>query len=163
MEPFPTEFTETAPTPRYLFIVARERPDILARMRERFANDLRIEVLLDRRHGERRASVIARVPERRGSDRRRPTKLVNNLSVYPVVVAQKRVASYAELAAQVAALSRECEVLRTQRDKLDRVIADLHRDLNRLATALSAATEAVGRLRQQADTDGGPPRVEHAR
>src|SRR5216117_4597935 len=65
---------QTEPPVRYLFIVARDRPDILDQVKERLRGDARIEVIADRRYGQRRRSVVAREPERRGADRRRPTK-----------------------------------------------------------------------------------------
>jgi hypothetical protein len=42
---------------RYLFIVARNNPDILARVQERLHGDSRIDVIADRRYGERRRSA----------------------------------------------------------------------------------------------------------
>jgi len=39
---------------RYLAVVARERPDLLARVNRLFLADGNVEAILDRRHGERR-------------------------------------------------------------------------------------------------------------
>src|SRR5882724_7954352 len=60
---------ETAPPTRYLFIVARNRPDILERVRERLHGDERIEVIVDRRYGERRREDVRREPARRAETR----------------------------------------------------------------------------------------------
>src|SRR5207237_5970378 len=90
--PHPSE-----PPVRYLFIVARNRPDMLEQVKERLRGDNRIEVIADRRYGERRRCDVPRQPDRRGADRRRPTTARDDLSVYPTLVVQKRVESYAEL------------------------------------------------------------------
>src|SRR5689334_17720506 len=82
--------SDTEPAPQYLFIVARNRPDILERVKERLRGDGRIDVITDRRRGERRAVREARTPERRRGDRRRPTRHWDDLTVYPTLVVQNR-------------------------------------------------------------------------
>ena len=70
-------------TPRFLFIVARERPDRYEYLRRAFADDPEVEVIVDRRHGERRRrhaggeTVRQRWDHRRREDRR--TSRVDNL------------------------------------------------------------------------------------
>jgi len=57
---------------RQLVIVAREHPDLYTYLRQRFTDEARAEVLLDRRLGQRRAEQVP-VPaaaERRRQDRR---------------------------------------------------------------------------------------------
>jgi hypothetical protein len=130
----------------YLFIVARNRPDILARVRERLRDDLRIEVIVDRRRGERRTEPVAQIPERRRADRRRPTRHWDDLSVYPTLVVQKRVESYAELQERVMASEREAHALRADNDRLsadnDRLNADNAR-LREAIVSMERRVEAV--------------------
>jgi hypothetical protein len=110
--------TGTEPPAQYLFIVACNRPDILTRVRERLRDDVRIEVIVDRRHGERRQSAEAQTPERRRADRRRPTRHWDDLSVYPTLVVQKRVESWGELQDKMLAAGREAQTLRDENARL---------------------------------------------
>ena len=107
---------------RYLFIVARRNPDILARVQERLYGDARIDVIADRRHGERRRLPAAHAPERRQADRRRPTNVWNDLTIYPTLVAQRHVDSYAELERKAAAAGADNELLREYVGELERRI-----------------------------------------
>ncbi len=54
--------------PRRLFIVAHDNPDLAGYLRERFESE--VEVLLDRRRGERRRAEASAAEDRRRSDRR---------------------------------------------------------------------------------------------
>ena len=56
---------------RYLLIVAHNQPDLWHYLKQNFAGDEKVEVILDRRRGERRRRVQAHEPERRQADRRR--------------------------------------------------------------------------------------------
>jgi len=131
---------DTAPPTRYLFIVARNRPDILERVRERLHGDERIEVIVDRRYGERRREDVPREPDRRAGDRRRPAKAWDDLTLFPTLVAQKRVPSYGELERNVAAYARECE------QRLEALVsADTASKADTIAI-LTQAEDAVGAL-----------------
>ncbi len=145
--PHPSE-----PPVRYLFIVARNRPDMLEQVKERLRGDNRIEVIADRRYGERRRSAVPREPDRRGADRRRPTTARDDLSVYPTLVAQKHVESYAELQQKVVAAARESRELREENDRLR---AELSRLKDQLEAVLSAdaafKAEALAQLTQAED------------
>ena len=55
---------------RTLFIVSRHHPDLYAYLRERFAGDRGVEVILDRRLGQRRQRSRSHETERREDDRR---------------------------------------------------------------------------------------------
>ena len=55
---------------RELFIVARDRPDLYRYLTQTFADADNVEVIWDRRSGERRASIAEATPERRRRDRR---------------------------------------------------------------------------------------------
>ena len=55
---------------RTLFIVSRQHPDLYAYLRERFATDTAVEVILDRRLVQRRQRDAPRDAERRLADRR---------------------------------------------------------------------------------------------
>ncbi len=143
--PHPTE-----PPVRYLFIVARDRPDMLEQVKERLRGDTRIEVIADRRYGERRRSAVPREPDRRGGDRRRPTKPRDDPSIYPTLVVQKRVESYAELQQKVVASARESQELREENNRLraelsslkDRLEALLSADATFKADAIAHVTQA---------------------
>ena len=145
--PHPSE-----PPVGYLFIVARNRPDMLEQVKERLRGDNRIEVIADRRYGERRRSAVPREPDRRGADRRRPTTARDDLSVYPTLVAQKHVESYAELQQKVVAAGRESRELREENDRLR---AELSRLKDQLEAVLSAdaafKAEALAQLTQAED------------
>jgi hypothetical protein len=53
-----------------LFIVARGHDRLFEDLRQQFAANSEVEVLMDRRHGERRQTPTSRDPERRRNDRR---------------------------------------------------------------------------------------------
>lgn len=55
---------------RTLFIVSRQHPDLYAYLRERFATDTAVEVILDRRLTQRRQRDASRDEDRRLADRR---------------------------------------------------------------------------------------------
>ena len=107
---------------RYVFIVARKNPDILARVQERLHGDPRIDVIADRRYGERRRATAPHAPERRRRDRRRPTNVWNDLTIYPTLVAQRHIESYAELERKAAAAVADKELLREYVGELERRI-----------------------------------------
>jgi len=58
-------------TVRYLFIVSRDQPDVYNRLARDFAADKEVQVILDRRVGERRQRAQGNGPERRRTGRRR--------------------------------------------------------------------------------------------
>ena len=55
---------------RYVIVITLHRPEVYARLRERFGDDGQADVHLDRRRAERRQEVLAHQPERRRADRR---------------------------------------------------------------------------------------------
>jgi len=140
---------QTEPPVRYLFIVARNRPDILGRVKERLRGDVRVEVLVDRRYGERRQSPVPREPDRRGGDRRRPPNHWDDLVVFPTRVVQKRVDSYAELQQKVVASARESQELREENGRLRAEISGLGSRLEALISADAASkADAIALLTQ---------------
>lgn len=147
--------SDTAPPSRYLFIVARNRPDILERVRDRLQGDERIEVIVDRRYGERRRAVMPRDPDRRSGDRRRPAKAWDDLTLFPTLVTQRRVASYAELERKVAVYARDVEHLRAENDCLRAAIGSLEQRLEALVSADAASkADAIALLTQAEDAVG---------
>ena len=66
---------------RHLFIVAREHPWLYGHLRERFEDDADVDVILDRRVGERRTTARETSYERRNVDRRRPLSENEDLRV----------------------------------------------------------------------------------
>ena len=135
--------TNTDAGARYLFIVARKNPDILARVRERLHGDPRIEVIADRRYGERRRSTTLHASERRSGERRRPTNVWNDLSIYPTLVAQRHVDSYADLERKVAAAAADNELLREY-------VGDLERRIDGLIAGDTQLRAENARLREEA-------------
>lgn len=134
--------TNTDAGVRYLFIVARKNPDILSRVQERLHGDPRIDVIADRRHGERRGAGASPSPERRRSDRRRPTNVWNDLTIYPTLVAQRHVDSYAELERKAAAAVADKELLREY-------VADLERRIDALIAGDEQQRGDNARLREE--------------
>jgi hypothetical protein len=55
---------------RHLFLISRTEASLYQDLIERFIDDTNVEVILDRRRGERRRRVPYGGPERRQSDRR---------------------------------------------------------------------------------------------
>ena len=127
---------------RYLFIVARRNPDILARVQERLHGDPRIDVIADRRYGDRRNDAEPHSPDRRRIDRRRPTNVWNDLTIYPTLVAQRHVDSYAELERKTAAATADNELLREY-------VADLERRLDALIAGDEQHRAENGRLGEE--------------
>jgi hypothetical protein len=140
------EASETEAPARYLFIVARNRPDILARVRERLRDDVRIDVIADRRQRERRKSADRWTPERRHAERRRPTRHWDDLSVYPTLVVQKRVESYAELQRRMGAVGLESRALREDNARLGAENARLGAENARLREANASLERRVEAL-----------------
>lgn len=56
---------------RNLFLVSRDRPELYEQLVRDFADDRDVQVVLDRRFGERRQRLQEHRPERRRADRRR--------------------------------------------------------------------------------------------
>jgi hypothetical protein len=55
---------------RHLFLVSRREPRLYEYLVDRFRDDANVEVILDRRRGERRSRSGHQGPERRRADRR---------------------------------------------------------------------------------------------
>jgi hypothetical protein len=64
---------------RLKFIVARDRKDLFESLRRTFSGDDSVEVVLDRRGGERRAKGITPSTERRRRERRFHRAVARNL------------------------------------------------------------------------------------
>ena len=71
---------------RCLFIVARDQPDLWHHLRQDFAEDEEVQVILDRRRDERRQGVQAHDPERRRAGRRRPPSVDTDLRYRSFVI-----------------------------------------------------------------------------
>jgi hypothetical protein len=72
---------------RGLIIVARDQPDLWQSLREHFAANEDVTLVLDRRLWERRQRVQGCEPDRRGLDRRRPPSTEHDLRSRPFVIA----------------------------------------------------------------------------
>jgi hypothetical protein len=71
---------------RFLVIVARHAVDLFARVSDQFLDDPRVQVLMDRRRGERRRGTPPHHPERRSLDRRRTPDYWEDIRRHPVVI-----------------------------------------------------------------------------
>lgn len=61
-----------ATLPQWLIVVRRERRDLYESLRRGFASDPRVDVILDRRQAERRATEAGAETDRRRRQRRKP-------------------------------------------------------------------------------------------
>jgi hypothetical protein len=134
----------------YFFIVARTRPDILTRARERLAANTRIEVIADRRVGERRAESGPCAIDRRVNGRRRATERALDDRTHPTLFVPKHVPTYHELQAQVAALAQHVQEACAEKDRLQREILNLTVCLQAL-TAADAIRKTSGALAAMVD------------
>jgi hypothetical protein len=73
-------------SPRYLIIVARDQAELWRYLTRDFAKFKGVEVLRDRRQGERRRATRTYQPGRDGGDRRRPSSVPNDLRCHGFVV-----------------------------------------------------------------------------
>jgi hypothetical protein len=65
--------------PREVFVVARDRADLYRYLSQTFADAENVEVIWDRRVGERRRSSMAAGPERRRRSRRKHVNVDEDL------------------------------------------------------------------------------------
>jgi len=74
---------------RYLLIVTRTQPDLGRYLTANFAGDEKVEVIVDRRRGERRRGVQPHEPERRQGERRRQPGPEKDLIYRPLVIVRR--------------------------------------------------------------------------
>lgn len=111
-----------AMSPGHYVIVARHRPDVLQRTRARFADHPLVDVIVDRRTGERRRRFVVPLAERRIGDRRRPVPESQDLRFHAAVIVPRSAAPDAAaangepgaLAARVQRWRHETEWLLTE-------------------------------------------------
>jgi hypothetical protein len=65
--------------PRELFIVARDRADLYRYLSQTFADAENVEVIWDRREGERRQAPNGSIPDRRRRERRTRSNVEHDL------------------------------------------------------------------------------------
>ncbi len=70
-----------------LIIVDRTKPEVFKRLKEKFADDLNVEVIWDRRTRQRRRMANTRGPERRSRERRQLVKPYNGKDYIVIHVA----------------------------------------------------------------------------
>jgi hypothetical protein len=75
---------------RFYVIVARNEPDYFTRVSEELVNDPRVQVLMDRRRGERRHRTEVHEPNLRRSERRSPAGYLDDIRYHPVVIMPPR-------------------------------------------------------------------------
>lgn len=146
---------------RYLAIVARDRPDLVSRVSRLFLMDEKVDVILDRREGERRQHIRAHVAERRAAERRRAPRPEADLALHPVVIASRHHDLPADLPAgssQAGALEGEARMRMRKMAAMDtrqRVVQwveesrDLVSLLPGLLDHLTTVEQECERLRQE--------------
>ena len=70
-----------------LIIVDRSKPDVYARLKKQFQDDIAVEVVFERRTRERRRSPAGRGVERRSHDRRQFSKPFNGKDYIVIYIA----------------------------------------------------------------------------
>ena len=90
--PFENEPPRARPTGmvRALVVVAQDQPDLWQSLTRHFATNEDVEVLIDRRHGERRQRLQTYAFDRRGPERRRPTSIENDVRTRHYVITRSR-------------------------------------------------------------------------
>ena len=78
-----------APSVRYLLIVVANQPDLCRYLTDNLTGDAKVEVILDRRRGERRQRIETHEPERRRARRRQPSPQ-RDLSSRSVVIIRRQ-------------------------------------------------------------------------
>ncbi len=73
-------------TVRDILIVAQDQPDLWQYLLQEFAGDEEVQVLLDRRQGERRQRVQQYESDRRGVARRRRPSTDTDLRYHPFIL-----------------------------------------------------------------------------
>ena len=86
LEPRPLPAQPMARTIRCLFVVTQDQPDLWHRLRRDFREDPGIQVVLDRRKGERRQRAQTHEREQRRIDRRRHASVDNELRYRSFVI-----------------------------------------------------------------------------
>lgn len=87
----PIESTSSGAQPtwsrvRGLIIVTRDQPDLWASLTQHFVANEDVQVLLDRRQGDRRQRVQTLGRERRGAERRRPPSIETDVRFRQFVI-----------------------------------------------------------------------------
>jgi hypothetical protein len=70
-----------------LIIVDRAKPDVYARLRKQFEDELGVQVLFERRTRERRRNLSNAGPERRSRERRRLAKSFSSKGYIVIYIA----------------------------------------------------------------------------
>ena len=74
---------------RYLLIVARNQPDLCHYLKNNFAGDEKVEVILDRRRGDRRQGIQPHEVERRRGERRHQPGTEKDLNYRSFVIVRQ--------------------------------------------------------------------------
>lgn len=74
---------------RYFLIVTRTQPDLWRYLTDNFAGDEKVEVVLDRRRGERRQRIQPHEVERRRGERRHQPGTEKDLVYRPLVIVRR--------------------------------------------------------------------------
>lgn len=152
------------PRVRFLVIVARQAADLLTQVSEQFLDDPRVQVLLDRRRGDRRKARALHQPDRRQRDRRRAVDYWEDTRHHSVVIVPTWRMSEATCVTpspidEVSAMEstntltqawRNVEAwVRDSQHMLTRVIPTMVQECDELRRRASAADENVARLERE--------------
>ena len=75
---------------RYQIIIAGTQPGLYKHLKQTFAGDKTVEVILDRRRGERRKRVERYGPDRRRADRRLQPRIYDKLPLGGMMVIRRQ-------------------------------------------------------------------------
>ncbi|MGH7323571.1 MAG: hypothetical protein ACREJ9_02860 [Candidatus Rokuibacteriota bacterium] len=155
------------PRVRFLVVVARHAADLLTQVSEQFLDDPRVQVLLDRRRGDRRKARALHQPDRRQRDRRRAVDYWEDTRHHSVVIVPTWKMSEAKCSTppsqppidEVSAMEstdtvtqawRNVEAwVRDSQQMLTRVIPGMVQECDELRRRAGAADDHVARLQRE--------------
>jgi hypothetical protein len=100
---------------RYLVVAARNRQDLHDYLRRQFSGDEKVEVLVDRRRGERRRRLDPQEPERRRGNRRSGPGTDDRLYYYGLIIVRQLPEGQRRPPPWISRLSEEAVELGLQR------------------------------------------------
>jgi len=100
---------------RYLVVAARNRQDLHDYLRQQFSGDDKVEILLDRRRGDRRRRLDPHEPGRRRGDRRRGPGTDDRLHYYGLIIVRQLPEGQRRPPSWISRLSEEAAELGLQR------------------------------------------------
>lgn len=142
----------TARPVRYLLIVSRREREVFARVNARFRDDPEVQVLIDRREGERRRHSLPHQPDRRRAERRRAPDYWEDIRHHAFVLVPMPRRVTVESKDWDDAVGRLEAWARDGQDVLGRIIPSFLRDHDAVLQRAMSAEEESARLRGEVET-----------